>query len=79
MPPFGQVDKTLPESSGGLDSSTESPFALSPYLDNQDNDTEHILYFGKNCKCQVVVQHKGLKVMLSLSGTEWNAYCEFQN
>lgn len=60
MPPFGQVDKTLPESSGGLDSSPESP-----YLDNQDNDTEHILYFGKNCKCQVVVRHKGLKVMLS--------------
>lgn len=36
-----------------------------PYLGNQDDDTEHVLYFGKNCKCQLVVQHKGLKVMLT--------------
>lgn len=48
-----------------------------PYLDNQDNDTERILYFGKNCKCQMVVEHKGLKVILTglgfLTNTEWNA------
>lgn len=61
MPPFCQVEKTL---AGGQQYKTQVVSLLLPwfpFLENQGNAAKHILYFGKNYICQLVVQHKGLK------------------